>query len=83
MSFNWIGEIEEVIFEARLMRKLDTSDFNEDAEFINGLQSHEVEIQRHVPLHKAKVWIRRSNKKGHWWLAQYKFHITVHFFKDE
>ena len=55
MSFNWIGEIEEVIFEARLMRKLDTSDFSEDAEFINGLQSHEVEIQRHVPLDKAKV----------------------------
>ena len=63
MSFNWIGELEEVIFEARLMRKLDTSDFSEDAEFINGLQSHEVEIQRHVPLHKAKVWIRRSKDK--------------------
>ena len=55
ISFNCLGELEEVIFEARLMRKLDTSDFSEDAEFINGLQSHEVEIQRHVPLHKAKV----------------------------
>ena len=55
MSFNCLGELEEVIFEARLMRKLDTSDFSEDAEFINGLQSYEVEIQRHVPLHKAKV----------------------------
>ena len=64
MSFNCLGELEEVIFEARLMRKLDTSDFSEDAEFINGLQSHEVEIQRHVPLHKAKVWIGRSKKKG-------------------
>lgn len=63
MSFNCLGELEEVIFEARLMRKLDTSDFSEDAEFINGLQSHEVEIQRHVPLHKAKVWIRRSKDK--------------------
>ena len=46
------------------MRKLDSSDFSEDAEFINGLQSHEVEIQRHVPLHKAKVLIRRSKKEG-------------------
>lgn len=55
MSFNCLGELEEVIFEARLMRKLDTSDFSEDVEFINGLQSHEVEIQRHVPLHTAKV----------------------------
>ena len=63
MSFNCLGELEEVIFEARLMRKLDTSDFSEDAEFINGLQSYEVEIQRHVPLHKAKVWIRRSKDK--------------------
>lgn len=63
MSFNCLGELEEVIFEARLMRKLDTSDFSEDAEFINGLQSHEVEIQRHVPLLKAKVWIRRSKDK--------------------
>lgn len=63
MSFNCLGELEEVILEARLMRKLDTSDFSEDAEFINGLQSHEVEIQRHVPLHKAKVWIRRSKDK--------------------
>lgn len=63
MSFNCLGELEEVIFEARLMRKLDTSDFSEDAEFINGLQSHEVEIQRHVPLHEAKVWIRRSKDK--------------------
>ena len=63
MSFNWIGELEEVIFEARLMRKLDTSDFSEDAEFINGLQSHEVEIQRHVPLHKAKVWVGAVKKR--------------------
>lgn len=64
MSINWIGELEEVIFEARLMRKLDTSDFSEDAEFINGLQSHEVEIQRHVPLHKAKVWVGAVKKKA-------------------
>ena len=38
-----------------LVKKLGTSEFSKDAEFINGLQSHEILLQRHVPLHKAKV----------------------------
>ena len=53
--FYFAGEINEIIFEAMLLKKQETSDFTKDAEFINGLQSHEVLLQRHVPLHKAKV----------------------------
>jgi len=52
---NFKGEIEEIIFEAMLVKKPDSGEFIKDSEFINGLQSHEVLLQRHVPLHKAKV----------------------------
>ena len=55
MCFHFIGEIEEIIFEAILLKKPGASEFSKDTEFINGLQSHEVLLQRHIPLHKAKV----------------------------
>ena len=55
MRFHSIGEIEEIIFEAILLKKPGASEFSKGTEFINGLQSHEVLLQRHIPLHKAKV----------------------------
>lgn len=53
--FRLVGEINEIIFEAMLLKRQDASEFIKDAEFINGLQSHEVLLQRHKPLHEAKV----------------------------
>lgn len=53
--FRSVGEINEIIFEAMLLKRQDASEFIKDAEFINGLQSHEVLLQRHKPLHEAKV----------------------------
>ena len=52
------GEIEEIIFEAMLLKKANTSEFVQDKEYINGLQSHEVLLQRHIPFHQSKVNIR-------------------------
>lgn len=49
------GKIEEIIFEASLIRKDGVGEFVKDDEFINGLQSHEVLLQEHVTLDKAKV----------------------------
>ena len=56
--FRSVGEINEIIFEAMLLKRQDASEFIKDAEFINGLQSHEVLLQRHKPLHEAKVGLR-------------------------
>jgi len=55
--FFLIGEINEVIFEAMLVKKPGLNAFSKDGEFINGLQSHEALVQRHVPLNDAKVRI--------------------------
>ena len=52
------GEIEEIIFEAMLLKKANTSEFVQDKKYINGLQSHEVLLQRHIPFHQSKVNIR-------------------------
>ena len=52
------GEIEEIIFEAMLLKRANTSEFIQDKEYINGLQSHEVLLQRHIPFHQSKVKIR-------------------------
>ena len=52
-----IGEINEIIFEAMLMKKPGLNAFSKDGDFINGLQSHEALVQRHVPLGDAKVRI--------------------------
>ena len=58
--FYLIGEINEIIFEAMLMKKPGLNHFSKDGEFINGLQSHEALVQRHVPLSDAKVRIMVS-----------------------
>ena len=58
--FYLIGEINEIIFEAMLMKKPGLNAFSKDGEFINGLQSHETLVQRHVPLNDAKVRIMAS-----------------------
>lgn len=55
--FYLIGEINEIIFEAMLVKKPGINAFSKDGEFINGLQSHEALLQRHVPLNNAKVRI--------------------------
>ena len=55
--FYLIGEINEIIFEAMLVKKPGLTAFSKDGEFINGLQSHEALLQRHVPLNNAKVRI--------------------------
>ena len=58
--FYLIGEINEIIFEAMLMKKPGVNAYSKDGEFINGLQSHEALVQRHVPLSEAKVRIMVS-----------------------
>jgi len=58
--FYLIGEINEIIFEAMLVKKAGLNVFSKDGEFINGLQSHEAVVQRHVPLSDAKVRIMVS-----------------------
>ena len=58
--FTVSGEINEVIFEAMLLRKDDVTEFTKNADFINGDNSHEVFIQQHVPLNKALVRSRLS-----------------------
>jgi len=55
--FYLIGEINEIIFEAMLVKKPGLNAFSKDGDFINGLQSHEALLQRHVPLNNAKVRI--------------------------
>ena len=55
--FYLIGEINEIIFEAMLVKKPGLNAFSKDGDFINGLQSHEALLQRHVPLSNAKVRI--------------------------
>ena len=49
------GEIEAIIFEAMLLKRTGTSEFCKDEEYINGLQTHEVLLQRHIPFHQSKV----------------------------
>lgn len=56
------GEINEIIFEAVLVKKAGLNVFSKDGEFINGLQSHEALVQRHVPLSDAKTC--RAEQKG-------------------
>ena len=55
--FYLTGEINEIIFEAMLVKKPGLNAFSKDGDFINGLQSHEALLQRHVPLNNAKVRI--------------------------
>lgn len=56
------GEIEEIIFEAMLLKRTGTSEFCKDEEYINGLQTHEVLLQRHIPFHQSKTC--RAERKG-------------------
>ena len=49
------GKIEEIIFEAILIKKRAVVDFSRNPKYINGLESHECLLQEHVGPGKAKV----------------------------
>jgi hypothetical protein len=61
-SFSWTfsGDIEEIIFEATLVKKDNVKDFKKDDDYVNGLQSHKVVMQENAALDQAKVrhWSR-------------------------
>ncbi|XP_031561345.1 glycogen debranching enzyme-like, partial [Actinia tenebrosa] len=49
------GDIEEVIFEATLVKKNGLKEFKKDGSFINGLESHVAVIQENIPIQQSKV----------------------------
>ena len=51
----FLGDIEEIIFEAILVKNDSRELFSKDEEFINGLHSHGVRMEEHLEVGKAKV----------------------------
>lgn len=48
------GKIDEIILEGQTLMKTDSKEFLKSTDFINGLESHVVEIQEHIGLEKSQ-----------------------------
>ncbi|CAB3994720.1 Glycogen debranching enzyme, partial [Paramuricea clavata] len=57
------GNIDEIILEGRTLVKVDTEEYIKSSDFINGLESHVVEIHEHLTVEQSQ-FVRVEHKEG-------------------
>lgn len=50
-----LGNIDEIILEGRTLVKVGTEEYIKSSDFINGLESHVVEIHEHLTVEQSQV----------------------------
>jgi hypothetical protein len=61
LCFFLSGTIDEVILEGRTLVKIGTEKFVKSSDFINGLETHVVEIHEHLPVEQSQVFPSNVN----------------------
>lgn len=58
------GEVEEIILEARLVKRVGETEFQPALDVINGLESHSVDMRKHIPPSQSKMCHLSGYKGG-------------------
>ena len=58
------GEVEEIILEARLVKRVGETEFQPASDVINGLESHSVDMRKHISPSQSKMCHLFKHKGG-------------------